>query len=387
MKQKINKAEKLYRRKMAAAVLLGMLGLISLIELIPGESTYSARESRKLTGRPKFSLEAAADGSFMEQYETYRSDQFVGRNLWLSLRNSIDLLAGRRDSNGIFKGEDQYLLEEIVKPDQEKLKEKLDAMGEFRAKYEKVPMYLMLVPNAANILEDKLPRFAVTEDQDQIFDEIRQETQNQFTWVEVGKTLKDHRTEEIYYRTDSRWTTLGANYACQKLSETMGLDQEKTPRWQEYVVTNIFNGDLSARSGYGGSTEETIRIYAAGKQEEEPQTVVEYVEEGKKTSSLYDRSKLIEKDAYGLFLGGDHAMVDIRTTADTTDRLLLVKDSYANCLIPFLVPYYREVIVIDPQYYEGSLDEIMEENKITSVLFLYNGNTFAEEESMSGVLK
>lgn len=372
---------------MAAAVLLGMLGLISLIELIPGEGAYSARESRKLTGRPKFSLEAAADGSFMEQYETYRSDQFVGRNLWLSLRNSIDLLAGRRDSNGIFKGEDQYLLEEIVKPDQKKLKEKLDAMGEFRAKYEKVPMYLMLVPNAANILEDKLPRFAVTEDQDQIFDEIRQETQDQFTWVEVGQTLKDHRTEEIYYRTDSRWTTLGANYACQKLSETMGLDQEKTPKWQEYVVTNIFNGDLSAKSGYGGGTEETIRIYAAGKQEEEPQTVVEYVEEGKKTSSLYDRSKLRERDAYDLFLGGDHAMVDIRTTADTTDRLLLVKDSYANCLIPFLVPYYREVIVIDPQYYEGSLDGIMKENKITSVLFLYNGNTFAEDESMSGVLK
>ena len=88
-----------------------------------------------------------------------------------------------------------------------------------------------------------------------------------------------------------------------------------------------------------------------------------------------------------MFLGGDHARVNIRTTADTTDRLLLVKDSYANCLIPFLTPYYREVIVIDPEYYRGSLSEIMEENKITSVLFLYNGNTFAEDESMSGVLE
>lgn len=387
MRQRSNKAEKLYRRKMAAAVLLGMLGLFSLIELIPGQRAYSEKENRELAGRPEFSLKAVADGSFMEQYGTYRSDQFVGRNLWLSLRNDIDLLAGRRDSNGVFKGEDQYLLEDIAKPDQEKLGEKLESMEEFRAGYGKIPMYLMLVPNAANILEEKLPRFAVTEDQGQIFDEIRQELGEQLTWVEVSKTLEEHRKEEIYYRTDSRWTTLGASYAFQKLSEIMGLDQEKTPKWQEYVVTNIFNGDLSVRSGYGGGVEESIRIYAAEKEEEVPQVVVNYVEEEEKTSTLYDRSKLRERDAYALFLGGDHAMVDIRTTADTTDRLLLVKDSYANCLIPFLVPYYREVIVIDPRYYEGSLDEIMDENKITSVLFLYNGNTFVEDESLSGVLR
>ncbi len=387
MKQRSNKAGKLYRRKTAAAVLLGMLGLMFLIELIPIQRSYSGKENRKLLGRPEISLKAVADGSFMRQYEEYRSDQFTGRSLWLSVRNDMDLLAGRRDSNGVFKGEDQYLLEDVARPDQEQMKEKLDAMGEFRSSYGKVPMYLMLVPNSANILEDKLPRFAVTADQEQIFEDIRQELGEQVVWVDVSKTLKEHRKEEIYYRTDSRWTTRGAYYAFQKLSETMGLDQEKTPKWQGYVVTNIFNGNLSARSGYGGGVEESIYIYDAEKKEEEPQIVVEYVDEGRKTSTLYDRTKLKETDAYSLFLGGDHARVNIRTTADTTDRLLLVKDSYANCLIPFLTPYYREVIVIDPAYYKGSLDDIMEENKITSVLFLYNGNTFAEDENINGVLR
>lgn len=387
MRQKPNKTGKLYIRKTAAAVLAGMLGVMSLIELIPLQKSYSAREDRELKGRPGFSLKSVADGSFMEEYETYREDQFAGRSLWLSIRNGVDLLAGRRDSGGVFKGEDQYLLEEIKKPDEEQLQEKLDAMKEFKAGNGKLPMYLMLAPNAANVLNEKLPRFAVTEDQDQTFDSIRQELGDQITWVDIGKALKEHRKEEIYYRTDSHWTTRGAYYAFQKLSETMGLDQEKTPKWQEYVVTNIFNGDLSAKSGYGGGVEESIYIYASEKKGEEPQIVVEYADEGKKTSTLYERSKLKEKDAYGLFLGGDHARVNIRTTADTTDRLLLVKDSYANCLIPFLTPYYREVIVIDPEYYRGSLSEIMEENKITSVLFLYNGNTFAEDESMSGVLE
>lgn len=77
--------------------------------------------------------------------------------------------------------------------------------------------------------------------------------------------------------------------------------------------------------------------------------------------------------------------MDIRTTADSTERLLIVKDSYANCLIPFLTPYYREIVVIDPRYYYGDIDKVMKENKITSVLFLYNGNTFMEDNSISGV--
>ncbi len=386
-RQKDFKSGRAYRRKTVALVFFGLLVLISLLELIPLEQDFSQKENRPLATRPKFSLEQAADGSFMEKYEAFRTDQFLGRNLWVSLKNRMDLLIGKRESNGVFKGKDHYLLEAIAEADQEKLEANLEAIGDFRAKYEKVPVYLALAPNAANILSDKLPRFAVTKDQEGMFRSISQELGEGVAWVDLSKTLAAHKKEEIYYRTDSHWTTLGAYYASQQLAESMQLDGTKTPKWEKYVVTNIFNGDLSAKSGYGGGVEESIYIYASEKKGEEPQIVVEYADEGKKTSTLYERSKLKEKDAYGLFLGGDHARVNIRTTADTTDRLLLVKDSYANCLIPFLTPYYREVIVIDPEYYRGSLSEIMEENKITSVLFLYNGNTFAEDESMSGVLE
>ena len=109
--------------------------------------------------------------------------------------------------------------------------------------------------------------------------------------------------------------------------------------------------------------------------------------EKKKTATLYDTSKLKEKDKYVLFLGGNYPVLDIRTTADTTDRLLLVKDSYANSVIPFLTAYYREIIVVDPRYYYDDIREVMKKNKITSVLFLYNGNTFVQDNSISGVLQ
>ena len=384
-RQKDFKSGRAYRRKTVALVFFGLLVMISLLELIPLEQDFSQKENRPLATRPKFSLEQAADGSFMEKYEAFRTDQFLGRNLWVSHKNRMDLLIGKRESNGVFKGKDHYLLEAIAEADQEKLEANLEAIGDFRAKYEKVPVYLALAPNAANILSDKLPRFAVTKDQEGMFRSISQELGEGVAWVDLSKTLAAHKKEEIYYRTDSHWTTLGAYYASQQLAESMQLDGTKTPKWEKYVVTNIFTGDLSLKSGYQTGYQESIYIYTAKNEKEMPQIVVD-AKEGK-TSTLYDRTKLKEMDAYGLFLGGSKGMVNIRTTADTTDRLLLVKDSYANCLIPFLVPYFREIIVIDPEFYEGNLNDIMEENKISRVLFLYSGNTFVQDDKISGVLR
>lgn len=384
-RQKDIKPGRVYRRKTAAVLFFGLLVSISLLELIPLQREFSQQENRPLTTRPKLALEQVADGSFMEQYEAFRSDQFLVRNLWASIKNRVDLMMGKRESNGVFKGKDAYLLEAVAPADQEKIETNLNAIEDFKARYEKIPVYLALAPNAANILEDKLPRFAVTEDQDAVFQSIWQQLGEDVTWVDLSKTLASHKKEEIYYHTDSHWTTLGAYYASQQLVESMGLDGTKTPKWERYAVTNIFTGDLSVKSGYQTGYQESIYIYTAENEKEMPQIVVDYGEG--KVSTLYDRTKLKEMDAYALFLWGSHEMVDIRTTADTTDRLLLVKDSYADCLIPFLVPYYREIIAVDPEYYEGSLDDIMEEKKISSVLFLYNGNTFVQDDKISGVLQ
>lgn len=378
---------KLHRRKLAALLFLIMLGIICLFNLVSGDKEYSEKENRMLQQRPQFTLAGIESGRLMEQYESYLSDQFVGRNFWVSLKTRIDLLAGKRESNGVFKGKNHYLLEDIASPDQEQMAQNIEAIESFENKYQDIPMYMMLVPNAANIESGKLPGFAVTEDQDQIFQNIQKELGDYIIWVDVTKALKKHKSEDLYYRTDHHWTTLGAFYAFQELASSMKLDTSKVSEWKSYAVTSEFNGTLSATSGYETGYEEPIYVYAPENIEDAPEVVVNYVNEKKKTATLYDSSKLEEKDKYAMFLGGNYPMIDIRTTADTTDRLLLIKDSYANCLVPFLVPYYREIIIIDPRYYYGDITEVMESNKITSVLFLYNGNTFVEDNSINGVLE
>ena len=387
MKQSKSTKRKLDRKKTMAMLFLVMLGVICLVNLFSKDKEYSEKENRMLQQKPEISLYGIESGRWMKEYESYRSDQFVGRNFWVSLKTKVDLLAGKRESNGVFKGKDSYLLEDIKEPDQEQLSQNLEAIKEFESGYQNVPFYVMLVPNAANVLSDKLPPFAVVEDQKQIFDDIQNELDEYIHWVDVSQILKKHKSEVIYYHTDHHWTTLGAYYAFQELAASMELDISKISTMKPYAVTNDFNGTLSATSGYETGYEEPIYIYASEQTEDMPEVVVNYVNEKKKTATLYDTSKLEEKDKYAVFLGGNYPLIDIRTTTDTTDRLLLIKDSYANCMIPFLTPYFREIVVVDPRYYYGDIKELMEENDFTSVLFLYNGNTFVEDNSISGVLQ
>ena len=70
-----------------------------------------------------------------------------------------------------------------------------------------------------------------------------------------------------------------------------------------------------------------------------------------------------------------------------SDRVLLMfKDSYANCFIPFLTPYFKEIVVVDPRYYYEDVQELIEAEEVTDVLYLYNANTFFTDNSLTYVL-
>ena len=150
-----------------------------------------------------------------------------------------------------------------------------------------------------------------------------------------------------------------------------------------YTVADDFNGVLAAKSGTGLNERESIEIYVPASGDDD--VIVNYVDEAKKTSSLYDSSKLETRDKYGVFFGGNTSVMDIKTVSTSEKRLLVVKDSFANCFIPFLAPHYREIVVVDPRYYSGTMTDIMDTYRITDILILYSGNTFMTDNNISGV--
>ena len=371
------------QEQLVGIIFILTLFLFLIINVIVPDREKSVQENRMLATKPKFRLSSLISGDYDEKFEAYMDDQFVGRDVWRKLKVTVDRIGGSRLENGVYIGMNGQLLEQIEVADENHLAANIKAIKSFSESQSKIPVRMMLVPDAANVLNHSLPALAKPEDQTQMFSMVRKDLGDSVEWIDVSTELNKHKTEKIYYKTDHHWTTLGAFYAFQAAAPSLGIDGDLSGKYVSYTVSDSFNGMLASKSGVNLGEKEQIDIYVPT--EEDTDLIVDYVDEGKRSTSLYDSSKLKEKDQYTVFLGGNSSLLDIRTVSTSTKRLLLVKDSFANSFIPFLTPYYREIVVVDPRYYSGTINDLMDSYRISEVLFLYSGNTFFKDNNISGV--
>lgn len=361
-----------------AIFLLLCLLAFALVNALARDREYSPAENRKLAQLPKFSLSALTDGSYFAAWEDYLADQFVGRDTWITLNLQASRLLGTKEAGGVYLCADDYLMEPPAAPDEEALKRNLDAINAFAARHENLQLCMSVVPNAACVMAEKLPANAPVRDQRQDIQDIAARVQG-VSFLNVTDALTQHADEAIYYRTDHHWTSLGAYYAFSDMAAGLGIEQP-SEEYDVFPVTDSFEGTLASKSGCHAVTD-VIELYV-------PKTDIEYyvTVDGERTATMYDREKLEEKDQYAVFLGGNDARVDITTTAETGRTLLIFKDSYANCFLQFLLPYYDRIILLDARYYYGDADSVISREGVTDVLFLYNANTFLTDRVLADVL-
>ena len=371
------------QEQLVGIIFILILFLFLIINIIVPNKEKSVQENRMLATKPKFRLSSLISGDYDEKFEAYMDDQFVGRDMWRKLKVTVDRICGSRLENGVYIGRNGQLLEQIEVADKNHLAANIKAIKSFSERQKKIPVRMMLVPDAANVLNHSLPALGKPEDQTQMFSMVRKDLGDSVEWIDVSTELNKHKTEKIYYKTDHHWTTLGAFYAFQATAPSLGIEGDLSGKYVSHAVSNSFNGMLASKSGVNLGEKEQIDIYVPT--EEDTDLIIDYVDEGKRSTSLYDSSKLKEKDQYTVFLGGNSSLLDIRTVSTSTKRLLLVKDSFANSFIPFLTPYYREIVVVDPRYYSGTINDLMDSYRISEVLFLYSGNTFFKDNNISGV--
>mgnify|MGYP004564686313 CR=1 FL=1 len=353
-----------------------------IIGLLTPDRAFSDNENRVLAQRPKLSLSKLLDGSFTSDLEAYDSDQFVGRDGWVSLKLAYDRLLGAKEENGVYLCRDGYLMEKQDAPDERNLQKNEEAMRELAEAFPSVKMHAAIIPNAVTVCADKLPRNAPVTDQRRQLKELKHALDG-LDFIDVTETLCAHGDEGLFYRTDHHWTSLGAKYAFEAMAPSLGLKSASaSTEYDVYRVSNSFEGTLASRSGSHGARD-AIDVYI-------PKTDVSYIvsipDEQRLTCSLYSSQALEGKDQYAVFLGGNHPQVDIRTTSDTGRVLLMFKDSYANCLVPFLVPYYDRILMIDARYYYDGAAALLNREGVTDVLYLYNLNTFLTDKSLADVL-
>ena len=354
--------------------------IFALLNVLHRDRDVSESENRKLAQRPKFSMSAVLDGSYFSGITAWYNDQFIGRDGWITMNLGGQKLIGRRESGDVYLGRKGYLLKKPVEMNAEAVDPKTEAIRAFAAAYPDVRMYFALAPDAATILTDKVPRNAPLPDQLGQIQKIYTRL-GTVTPLDITTTLQRHKNEYIYYKTDHHWTSLGARYAFEAMA--LDMDISAVSDYDVYTVSTTFRGTQSSESG-DRSSKDSVDVYVP--KDTDVRYMVSYPSTQEKSASMYKRECLNVKDHYTVFFGGNYPMVEISTTANTGRNLMMFKDSYANCFIQFLTPYFDNIIMIDPRYYYDDLTSVVTTQGITDILFLYSADTFMTDTSLTDVL-
>ena len=355
---------KAYSRFLAAFFCLFLGGLLVWHVLLP-DRARSETENRTLAQRPELTWSALADGSFTKAVEDYFADQFPLRDGWTGVKARAELLLGKREFNNVYLCGDTLIAK--VNPPLDGLEERNLNCVRRMAERTEIPVYLGLIPSAAEVWREKLPAGAESWDQAAFIS--RAAELEGVEPVDVLGALRARAEEDIFYRTDHHWTTLGAYYGYAALMEVLGRGEEvlepEAAKERDIPVSNGFQGTLYSQSGIHWLEPDSIEFWV----EDRGLSVTSWRNGAPEETGLYDSDYLGEKDKYSAFLGGNQPLCVIRNEAGT-GRLMLVRDSYADSLAPFLARHFEEVHLLDLRYYRGSPAAYAQEHGVDGIVVL-----------------
>ena len=369
------------KRAVVCLLCIGILSL-SVCLLVSPKKEFSENENRYLTKFPSFSAKALLGGEYTESLGDWLADHFPQRDFFVGLKSGVEITSGRREINHVYVAQDDYLIESYAKP--QNTARITDTLVHFYDKIgqAKVDVNLMLVPTAVTIYSDKLPAYAPSFDQKALADAIYDASG--IPAIDCTDRLYEGAAQgQIYYRTDHHWTTLGAYYGYLAYCDAKNMTPVSLESMEAQTVTEDFAGTLYSKVNDYSHPKDAITIYTNPADD----LTVTYADTGEVTDRLYNLDYVAEKDKYSLFLNNIHPLVEIEnSTAASQDTLMLIKDSYANSMVPFLAHHYNKIYVLDTRYYrDGPSSFLAEHGDITDILLLYNMNTLDGDTGIRGI--
>ena len=352
------------------------IGGMFLVSTLLPDREMSETENRYLQQAPTLSLESITDGTFMSQAEDYTADQIVGRDLWVALKAWCERLSGKQENNGVYFGKEDTLLNRVNDPDPDDLQTRLDYVDALVGNVS-VPVYFGLIPTSSAVWADRLPAGAPTADELSIIDRLYFSTGA--NTIDLAGALAAHSEEDIYYRTDHHWTSLGAFYGANAIFEALGLEPLELSDYQKTTVTDQFFGTTFSTSGVRWVRPDSIDTYIP----EDGVHVTSWFGAEPSEGSLYVDSYLGVKDKYSYFLGGRQPLCVIESDkAPDGPKVLVLRDSYSDSLAPFLTERFSEVHLFDPRNNLTSVKDYVAQNDIDTVLVLYSFANFVTDPNL-----
>lgn len=381
-KEKRKKLDQNFYRILSGAS-MGLIVIMMVAFIISPKAEKSISENRTLQQKPRVTMQSVLTGKYSKDIGKYVSDQFPNRSGMIKLKARFDLLLGRKELNGVYICKDGYLMEGFTEASPEVTDAKVKAINSFVSQNPKLNVSMMLVPNKVEIYKNLLPKNAPSDSQKAYLDKVKEKVDKKVNFVNLITPFnRIKNATQLYYKTDHHWTTDGAYKGYEEFSKSRDISPAQEKSFTKSLATDKFLGSLYYKNGAQIGEPENIILYL---KEKPYPLLVKYYDTKEKVTTLYDANKLKGKDKYEVFTGGNHSQIKIRTNVKTNRKLLLIKDSYANAMLPFLINDFAEINVVDLRYYTGTMADILNNNDITDVLILYNVNTFNTDPSILNI--
>ena len=369
------------KAKIITVFFLAFIFGFGIAGLIMKDRSFSDMENRTLAQQPEVTGEKIINGEFQDSLETYLSDQMPLRDGLYSLKVDYERLMLKTFQNGVYFADDGYLIQEY-KENTGLVDNNVRYINGFAEKVD-VPVTFMLVPTASSVLSDKLPAGCLNDDQLDTVNRVRDGLDERINCVCPIERLKTAaQKNQVFYRTDHHWTAQGAYAGYEELMKALGK-RVADADYEYNTFKGEFYGTLYSKAPSAIQQADTFTApknpmgtYTVefAKAQEDPRTLV----------GMYDVTKLETKDKYATLFGGNFSHLTIHSNAANDEHVLVIKDSYANAVLPYLADSFSTVEVVDMRYYhmeEQTVSELIKAKGITQVILLYNVDFFDSDNN------
>ncbi len=327
---------------------------------------------------PKPTFRTVLDGTWAAQTEIFLGEQLGFHDSLFRLKTQTDLLIGEKVIRNVYITDDM-MLEKLPDVQTEEITGSASVLNAFYERY-RVPCYFLLIPSASAIYESSLPANAVRGEQESLIQQTYAGTKTGIRCIDVFNVLSALKDEYIYYRTDTRLTSYGAYSVYQSAIRKMGLTAVPYSRYVISHMSTEFRGDLYRKTLYEDVKPDVLDCYTYESGAQIAQITAYYADGSTEDrgTQLYDTSRLQSEDMYEFYLGKPCAMLHIRTNLENDRRLLVYKDDFADCMIPFLVQHYSEICIVDLEDSANTAERLADPAEFTQVLFLCSMENWSE---------
>lgn len=344
---------KRYAERLLCILFCGTVALLSLLFFFMPRSDFSETENRALKQCPDFSAEQLFSGEYTANVNDYFADQFPFRNFLVKLKGASELALLKRENNGVLYGRRQLAVKEFdayrsrieVSEDTDRIwldstQAQLNAVNSFAEKLD-IPMVTLVPPRTVDVVDPLISYDRP--DGDLLFTQLEDTLIPTAGYIDLLELYRGSAAagEYVYYRTDHHWTTAGAYTAYCEVMRALGKGDDILAK-DRFSIEQIadFSGTTAARAGVPFYEEDVLELWHLPDDDAYTVTV-----DGKNIGGFYQREYLESSDKYAVFLDGTHNLTTITLEGEARETLLIAKDSFANCLIPFLARHYDIVAV------------------------------------------